>query len=65
MEECKVQVTECDKLKSDKERGASLVEYAVLVGIILTIAIGGLQFFGSRVASAYNRLGQELTNNVP
>lgn len=65
MEECNVRAAECDELKDSKERGASLVEYAVLVGIILTVAVLGVQVFGGNVSTAFNRVGTNLLQQVP
>lgn len=65
MEKREVAVSNADDLMKNKERGASLVEYAVLVGIILTVAIIGVQAFGGQVSNAFNSIGTELENQVP
>lgn len=33
----------------DDQRGANLVEYIILVGVVALIAIGGFQIFGGKV----------------
>lgn len=39
-------------LRARHDRGASAVEYAVLLALVALIAIGGLAFMGSRAASS-------------
>ena len=43
------------------ERGASLVEYALLVGLIALVCIVALVFFGSSVSNNFNRTGSSVT----
>lgn len=37
------------------ERGASLVEYALLLALIAVVCVGSLQYFGSANGSGLNR----------
>lgn len=37
------------------ERGASLIEYALLIALIAVVCIGSLQYFGSSNGSGLNR----------
>ena len=49
----------------DTERGASLVEYALLVALIAVICIIALQFLGEEASSSFNSTGEaiESANN--
>jgi len=40
--------------------GASLVEYALLVGLIAIVCIAAISFLGGRTAVPYSRLGSGL-----
>lgn len=42
------------------ERGASLVEYALLVAFIAIVCIAAVAFFGSRVTDSFSRSGSRL-----
>lgn len=43
------------------ERGASLVEYALLVGLIALVCIVSMAFFGSSMSSRFNTVGSSVT----
>jgi pilus assembly protein Flp/PilA len=40
-----------------KDRGASLVEYALLVALIAIVCIAAVTFLGSQVSSKYSHIG--------
>jgi len=62
----KIRKEEIAKKKSGKnERGASLVEYALLVGLIAVAAIAGVTALGTSINTSFTNIGTELTNNVP
>jgi pilus assembly protein Flp/PilA len=42
------------------ERGASLVEYALLVGLIAIVCVGAVSFFGSRTSAKYSTIGSSM-----
>ncbi len=42
------------------ERGASLVEYALLVALIAVVCIGAVTFLGNQTATSYSQLGNSL-----
>lgn len=42
------------------ERGASLVEYALLVALIAVVAIAAISFLGGRTKDKFNEVGSEL-----
>ena len=46
----------------DTERGASLVEYALLVALIALVCISAVMFFGSSVNNNYKPIGASLAN---
>ena len=46
----------------DTERGASLVEYALLVALIAVICIIALQFLGEEASSSFNSTGQAISD---
>ena len=42
------------------EEGASLVEYALLVGLIAVVCIGAIGFFGTSLGSSFSRSGSSI-----
>ena len=46
---------------ADSERGASLVEYALLVALIAVICIIALQFLGKEASSSFNSTGDAIS----
>ena len=44
------------------ERGASLVEYAFLVGLIALVCFAALTFFGTAMSSRYDNVGSSVAN---
>ena len=45
-----------------EERGASLVEYALLVVLIAIVAILAVRFAGNEVSSTFSEVGSNLAN---
>ena len=43
------------------ERGAALVEYALLVALIAVVCIVALQFLGGSAASKFSTVGQSIS----
>jgi len=41
-------------------RGANLVEYIVLVGVVALIALAGYKFFGAKVTEKINEQGNSV-----
>jgi pilus assembly protein Flp/PilA len=46
----------------DPDRGASLVEYALLVALIAIVCFSAVVFFGSSVSESYKPIGSSLAN---
>ena len=46
---------------ADKERGASLVEYALLVALIAVVCIVAIQFLGSSASSTFGSIGSSIS----
>jgi len=46
----------------DEERGASMVEYALLVVLIAIIAIVAVQLAGREVSDTFSNIGVQLNN---
>lgn len=46
--------------KETTERGASLVEYALLLALIAVVCIGAVTFLGNATADSYSDLGASL-----
>lgn len=46
-------------------RGAGLVEYIILVGLIALAALAGFSYFGSSVNSKARHLGDRVQNEIP
>ena len=45
---------------ADSERGASLVEYALLVALIAVVCIAAVSFIGSSAKSKFSEVGNSL-----
>jgi pilus assembly protein Flp/PilA len=48
----------------DDERGASAVEYAMLVGVLAVVIIGALVAFGSRITDLFNGIKLSPTTST-
>jgi len=46
----------------DEERGATLVEYALLLALIAVVAIAALQFLGKTVNTTLNNVANAINN---
>ncbi len=44
------------------ERGASLVEYALLVALIAVVCIGAITFLGNQAADNFSEVGNSISN---
>ncbi len=44
------------------ERGASLVEYALLVALIAVVCIGAVTFLGNAAADNFSEVGNSISN---
>lgn len=44
----------------DSERGAALVEYALLVALIAVVCIAAITFLGNSASSTFNSIGSEV-----
>ncbi len=47
-------------VSKEGEKGASLVEYALLVALIAIVAIAAVQFVGTRVSTRFSTIGSAL-----
>lgn len=47
-----------------RDRGAAMVEYAVLVTLIAVLAIGALKFFGQTVSEEFSEIDCEVTDSA-
>ena len=48
-----------------EETGATAVEYALLVGLIAVVLIGGVSIFGHYLSDYFGTLGQKVTTPNP
>lgn len=48
------------KAQADTERGASLVEYALLVALIAVVCIGAVGFLGNAAADKFSDVGSAI-----
>lgn len=48
------------KSRVSSERGASLVEYALLVALIAVVCVGAVTFLGNEVGSELSNVGSSL-----
>ena len=53
-------VNPSSRKNTNPERGASLVEYALLVALLCVVAVGGVRAVGRSVAVTLDRTGQNL-----
>ena len=47
-------------IREEEEKGATLVEYALLVALIAIIAIAALRFLGNTVSQEFSTIGSSL-----
>jgi pilus assembly protein Flp/PilA len=47
---------------SKEEKGATMFEYAILVGVIALIAIGGAMAFGSKLTTMFHNEANSVAN---
>ncbi len=48
------------KARFESERGASLVEYALLVALIAVVCIGAVTFLGREAADEFSTIGNSI-----
>ena len=48
------------RCRLSSERGASLVEYAVLVGLIAMVCLVAIAFFGQSTSSRYSNVASQV-----
>ena len=53
-------VTENDHIEKKNEKGASLVEYALLVALIAIVALTALTQLGNQVSNTFSNIGSQL-----
>ena len=46
----------------DSDRGASLVEYALLVALIAVVCIGAVTLLGNNASTKFSRVGASIAN---
>jgi pilus assembly protein Flp/PilA len=56
------QVTSAIRAMVRNERGASLVEYALLVALIAVVCIIAITFLGTNASKAFSNVGNSLAN---
>ncbi len=50
------------KANAKTDRGASLVEYALLVALIAVVCIGAITFLGNEAADNFSEVGNSIGN---
>jgi len=50
------------EIKNEQEKGAGLVEYALLVALIAIVAIAALQFLGTSISEQFSNVGSTIDN---
>lgn len=48
------------KIAKEQEKGASLVEYALLVGLIAVVCIAGITVVGTRASQHFSKIADNL-----
>jgi Flp pilus assembly pilin Flp len=51
--------TQAVRKESKPDRGATLVEYALLVALIATVAVGGISILGKNVSQKFSVINQK------
>ena len=51
-------------VSATEERGASLVEYALLIALISIVALVGLRFFGDEVFTSYSSTTNQVVSAI-
>ena len=46
----------------ESEKGASMLEYALLAALIAVVAIAAITFLGRQASTTFSRVGQEMGN---
>jgi pilus assembly protein Flp/PilA len=46
----------------DSERGASMVEYALLLALIAVVCIGAIKVLGQSASTSFSKTGSSLAN---
>lgn len=46
----------------ESEKGASMLEYALLAALIAVVAIAAITFLGQSASTTFSRVGQEMGN---
>jgi pilus assembly protein Flp/PilA len=49
-----------DHLEGKNDRGASLVEYALLLALIVVVCVGAVTFFGGSLDDSFSRSGSSI-----
>lgn len=49
---------------ADSERGATMVEYGLLVALIAVVLIAAVAFFGSGVNSVFKKAGSSMSSSA-
>jgi len=57
-------VTQEQKNRVKKQRGASLVEYSLLVALIAVVAIVAIRAVGVKVSSTFSAIDRDLPNST-
>ena len=50
------------RARFDEEKGASLVEYALLVALIAVVCIAAVTLLGNNASSKFDSVGQSIAN---
>jgi Flp pilus assembly pilin Flp len=53
------------KVTGRDDKGASLVEYALLLALIAIVAAGAVAFLGTTVGNTINNVTKDITSTVP
>ena len=48
----------------ESEKGASMLEYALLAALIAVVAIAAITFLGRQASTTFSTVGQEMANVI-
>lgn len=49
----------------DRDRGATAVEYGLIVAVIALVVVGGAAFFGTSLSTIFMKAGSSVSSKAP
>ena len=55
------EIVQAEILKSEEEKGASMLEYALLAALIAVVCIAAISFLGRQACQAFSSVGSSIS----